>query len=298
MVKIGTSLGTIILERGSNYRLQGGNTSAGLWASSMGEVTRSMLCYVPRYTFGARREAGRVTTNLSATQIDRLGNRLEVSPLADSDLKLLDEYRRSFGEAYEAVIRAIREQLKLAPTGRPAKSTGAIIEKLRRETIRLSQVQDIAGCRVVVANIEEQERVVAALCAAFPQSSVKDRREKPSYGYRAVHVIIEIAGKLIEVQVRTSLQHLWAELSEKLSDVYDPTIKYGGGDDTLRVLLSDQSEMVSEVEGLEKSIAERRKMSTNYLAAIEETKEMEKNIVNLNKQIAEILTDIISLLKK
>ena len=37
--------------------------------------------------------------------------------------------------------------------------------------------------------------------------------------------------------MRTSLQHLWAELSEKLSDIVDSAIKYGGGDeDAVRIL--------------------------------------------------------------
>jgi ppGpp synthetase/RelA/SpoT-type nucleotidyltranferase len=37
---------------------------------------------------------------------------------------------------------------------------------------------------------------------------VIDRREKPSHGYRAVHVIVECGGRMVEIQVRTELQHL------------------------------------------------------------------------------------------
>jgi hypothetical protein len=60
---------------------------------------------------------------LSRTQIDRLGDRLRQSSIAEADLRLLDEYRRSFGEPYESVVGRIREHLNLEPTGRPAKST-------------------------------------------------------------------------------------------------------------------------------------------------------------------------------
>ncbi len=192
-----------------------------------------------------------MTAELSKTQIDRLGDRLREGSLSESDLRLLDDYRRSFGEAYETVIRTIRERLQLEPTGRPAKSTGSLIEKLHRESIRLSQVQDIAGCRVVVADVAEQERVVASLRTVFPGASVVDRRANPSYGYRAVHIIAQISGKLIEIQVRSSLQHLWAEFSEKLSDVAEPAIKYGGGPDVVRQLLTKASEQVMELEKLE-----------------------------------------------
>jgi putative GTP pyrophosphokinase len=190
------------------------------------------------------------TMPLSKTQIDRLGDRLKGGPHTDSDLRLLDEYRRSFGEAYEAVVKTIRQR-GMFPTGRLAKSTVSIAEKLRRESIRLSQMQDIAGCRVVVVNVLEQERCVGSLKTDFPGASVIDRRDNPSHGYRAVHIIAEKLGKPIEIQVRSALQHLWAEVSEKSSDVLDPTIKYGGGTDSWRTFLTKSSESVAAYEVLE-----------------------------------------------
>lgn len=188
---------------------------------------------------------------VSKTQIDRLGERLKGDPHTESDLRLLDDYRRSFGEAYEAVVRTLRQRGKF-PTGRLAKSTVSIVEKLRRESIRLSQMQDIAGCRLVVGNVVEQEQCVATLIADFPGASVIDRRDNPSYGYRAVHIIAEISGKPIEIQVRTPLQHLWAEVSEKSSDVLDPTIKYGGGSESWRNFLTKSSASVATYEEFEK----------------------------------------------
>ena len=202
-----------------------------------------------------QREAKLLTVHLSKTQIDRLGDRLREGAITDSDLKLLDDYRRSFGDAYDTVVRIIREQLQLKPTGRPAKSTTSLIEKLQRESIRLSQVQDIAGCRVVLADVVEQERVVASLHELFPKASLMDRRVKPSYGYRAVHIMARVSGKLIEIQVRSPLQHLWAELSEKFSDIIDPSIKYGGGDEQIRQMLTQLSALVADFEEVEIGIA-------------------------------------------
>ena len=68
--------------------------------------------------------------------------------------------------AYEEVIATIRGAVQLEPTGRPAKSTTSIIEKLRRETIRLTQIQDIAGCRLVVPDLKSQEHVIETLRAS------------------------------------------------------------------------------------------------------------------------------------
>jgi putative GTP pyrophosphokinase len=118
-----------------------------------------------------------------------------------------------------------REQLALEPTGRRAKSTAAIVDKLRRESIRLSQIQDVAGCRLVVSDVVEQDSVVASFRLSFNDIDVVDRRERPSHGYRAVHIIVRVRNKAVEVQVRTLLQHLWAELSEKLADVSDASLK-------------------------------------------------------------------------
>lgn len=187
-------------------------------------------------------------TSTSKTQIDQLGDCLRKGRVSDEDLRRLDAYRGSFAAAYEQVVAAIREGTQLEPTGRPAKSTSSIIEKLRRETIRLSQMQDIAGCRLVVEDILAQDQVVERLKATLAMTAVIDRRKQPSYGYRAIHIIATARGRPIEIQVRTELQHLWAQLSEVLADLLDPSIKYGGGDSKTKEVLSSFSEMVGVLE--------------------------------------------------
>ena len=183
--------------------------------------------------------------------MDQLGDRLRKGKIKEEDFHLLDAYRRSFAEAYEEVAAIIRDATQLDPTGRPAKSTTSITEKLRRETIRLSQMQDIAGCRLVVKDVVAQDQVVEQLKSVLPKVVVVDRRKQPSFGYRAVHIIATARNKPIEIQVRTDLQHLWAQLSEKLSDVFDPAIKYGGGDPKIQELLSSFSTLVASYERME-----------------------------------------------
>jgi len=188
---------------------------------------------------------------LRKTQIDRLGDRLRKGPPSEADLRLLDEYRLSFGDAYDAIIRTIREKLNLEPTGRPTKTPSSIAEKLRRESIRLSQIQDIAGCRIIVPDVFTQDHATAILRDTFPETRVMDRRMNSSHGYRAVHVIVMTQGVSVEIQVRTALQDLWAELSERLSDVVDSSIKYGGGDPEDRQWLLLISESIAGWEELE-----------------------------------------------
>lgn len=200
------------------------------------------------------------------------------------------------------MIRTLRQQGEV-PTGRLAKSTVSIAEKLRRESIRLSQMQDIAGCRIVVRNVMEQEQLVASLKTDFPGATLIDRRDHPSHGYRAIHIIVEISGKSIEIQVRSSLQHLWAEVSEKSSDVLDPKIKYGGGSDSWRNFLTKSSQLVANYEELEKTHAVAvAKMKVEY-AALDKVKnavaklpdhelqEMRRKLEDLTRKILRVEQD-------
>ena len=162
-------------------------------------------------------------------QIDALGERLRRGSREPDCIRELDRYRRSFVPAYEAVMARIRSELGLAPTGRPGKSTASIVSKLARGSMRLSQMQDIAGCRIIAVDRTDQDRLVAALSQLLPDARVLDLRVRPSHGYRAVHVVPMIDGYRVEVQVRTNLQHWWAELSETLALGHGaPELKYGG----------------------------------------------------------------------
>jgi putative GTP pyrophosphokinase len=228
---------------------------------------------------------------ISNTQIDRLGNRLRSKEVSDADLQLLNDYRLSFAPAYETVVKALRNTLNLEPTGRPAKSTMSIVDKLKRESLRLRQMQDIAGCRVVVGDVMRQDAVVADLIKVFAETSVVDRRITPSYGYRAVHVVVRRATIPVEIQVRTELQHGWAQLPEKLSDIVDPSVKYGGGPELLKETLLSLSELIAAMERLEATAVRRvesHSSSTDELYA-----QLHAQIVKNKNKIKDILTRMI-----
>ncbi len=214
----------------------------------------------------------RLKPKLSKTQIDRLGNRLREGPPTEEDLVLLDEYRRSFGEAYETVLGTIREKLLLDPTGRWPKTETSILNKLRRESIRLSQVQDIAGCRIVIRDMAEQDQVVGALRGVFPSASMIDRRTNPSHGYRAIHIIAKVSGMNVEIQIRTLLQHLWARLSEIFSDGVDPLIKYGGGPEKIRQWLAKATASIMKCEIQEDKLSHDEKVAEEWHDIIRERK--------------------------
>ena len=120
-----------------------------------------------------------------------------------------------------------------SPTTR-VKTQGTLIEKLRRESgMRLSRVQDLAGARIVVSDRLEQDQARDRICAHFTAAGhpcrVRDRRDDPSHGYRAVHVIVQFGGIPIEVQIRTELQDSWAQIVERLGDQWGRGLRYGAG---------------------------------------------------------------------
>ena len=100
-------------------------------------------------------------------------------------MEALEKLRLDYDLTLVEVVRLLRSALALSPTSR-LKTTGTIIDKLKRERTRLSTMQDVAGARIVVGDLAEQDRVVAAICSLISRSDVVDRRERPNHGYRAV----------------------------------------------------------------------------------------------------------------
>lgn len=181
---------------------------------------------------------------MSASQVDKLGERLKTGPITADDLRLLDSYRRTFQPAMNEVMEVLRRHHQLEPTAREAKSTRAIIAKIRRQGTRLSRMQDIAGCRVIKPSLLLQRAEVHSLLDSFPGAKLDDRVARPSHGYRALHLIVKAQGHWVEIQVRTELQHLWAQVCEQCADRFGLELKFGGGPARLRLQLQEISDDV------------------------------------------------------
>jgi putative GTP pyrophosphokinase len=221
---------------------------------------------------------------LSISQLNKLGERLRKGQPSDDDLRALDAFRLSFAAACDQVAHELNK-LGLKPVSRPAKSTASIIAKLNRERSRLSKMQDIAGCRVEVDNTAQQDRVVKDIVAKFSDAVEYDRRLKPSHGYRAVHLVVDLHGFLVEIQVRTSLQHGWASAVESLADRIDPDIKYGGGPEGLQHQLLNLTNAIAgleETENLLSDLHERGQVSP-------ETAGLEAEVRRFKKALQEAL---------
>jgi len=170
----------------------------------------------------------------------------------DEDLDLFLQVARHCQDVLGGVQTQLAGLGYEGPTPR-VKTTGTLVDKLRREhPMRLSQVQDLAGARVVVAGRFEQVAAVAAiinlLTSQGHRSKLSDRLARPMHGYRAMHILVCIDQVNVEIQVRTRLQDSWALVVEDLADIWGRGIRYGDEpvDATARIRVGDSTLSRSE----------------------------------------------------
>lgn len=191
---------------------------------------------------------------------------------SNKDLQLLDVLRSWHGAIHKELQFRLgsaisRESASLPSkdvviTGRPLKTPQAIIAKLVREKSRLNRIQDIAGARIVVPDMATQEAVLQVTLREFAENSpviANDTREAAdNLGYRGLHVVVLIAGRYAEIQIRTGLQGLWAQVVEKLDETAGSDLKHGSGpEDTLEWLkaFSERLQRVERGENVDLGIA-------------------------------------------
>jgi ppGpp synthetase/RelA/SpoT-type nucleotidyltranferase len=77
--------------------------------------------------------------------------------------------------------------------------------------------------------LDEQTALAREIAEHFgaDESAIHDLREDPHAGYRAVHVWLRMPAGRVEIQIRTTLQSLWANTYEGLGDALGRGIRYG-----------------------------------------------------------------------
>lgn len=77
-----------------------------------------------------------------------------------------------------------------------------------------------------------------------------DYREKgrDDTGYRALHLILEISGCMIELQLRSKIQHYWSESIERTSVLYGRRLKEKEGDTLVIEYFKKFSDALHEIE--------------------------------------------------
>jgi ppGpp synthetase/RelA/SpoT-type nucleotidyltranferase len=129
------------------------------------------------------------------------------------------------------------------------KKSEQIVRKLQSGRTRLSTIDDIAGCRLVVRTLAQSRSVVPVIDALVDVRTVKDMTETPSpLGYRAIHLLVLVEGRRAEVQVRTRRQHAWAEMVEAHDQVTHDDAKHGRAPEHVIAGLFAMSEILSTID--------------------------------------------------
>ncbi|QLD10906.1 RelA/SpoT domain-containing protein [Microbacterium oleivorans] len=170
---------------------------------------------------------------------------------------------------FSVTIHVRKNALAVSPDAlvvRRMKRLPTIVDKLRRHPhMNVTTMHDLGGTRAVLPTIQDVDALVARLKGATRAQNRILRtydylREGPgpqSTGYRGVHLVYEYNatkteyhGALIEVQVRTQLQHAWATAVETLDLFGGTRLKYNEGDPKLKRYMLVVSALMAIAEGL------------------------------------------------
>jgi putative GTP pyrophosphokinase len=170
---------------------------------------------------------------LTKSAVDRAGGELRdwwsgagPADVPSAPVEALFAFRADFPNPMKKVTVGLRQfvlrecEPEVEPTvGQRLKRAPQIVEKLgRHPKMKLSRMQDIGGCRaILLGGHDEVDRVAKRIERNW---TVKHRKhytlEAPAEsGYRALHIVVERDGRLIEIQLRTPRQHEWAEAVER-----------------------------------------------------------------------------------
>ena len=167
--------------------------------------------------------------------------KLHLEPLTEITLKLqgwLNEFGKDF---------YIAQRIKRKPQ---------ILRKLQRLHVRLSQLQDIGGIRVIFEDNTHINDFVSfiknkiAKGRFFTIEREADYRElgRDDSGYRAFHLILSRKGIKVELQLRSRIQHNWAERIERTSVIYGYYLKELQGDSRVLEYFKSLSYIFHEIE--------------------------------------------------
>ncbi len=189
--------------------------------------------------------------------VRRAGEKLRTPGLPDSEttdaLQVLSDWRALYYRPINTIQALIRKKIdalniKSAIVAQRLKRTPSIVAKLKRyPSMQLDRMQDIGGIRAVVNNVDEVFKLHQSLVRGrhkhSPVIPEKNYIANPKAdGYRGIHQVFkystsqheELEGMLIEVQIRTKLQHYWATAVETLGVIEKSSFKTGIGDEKFK----------------------------------------------------------------
>ena len=187
---------------------------------------------------------------------------------------ILDEYRRDlplFQEAAGTITSQIRSTLSeagivVAAVESRVKSYDSLAGKLEAKGHKyasLADITDILGLRVITFYIDDVDKVASAVERLYEvdwENSVDKRKllEIDTFGYLSLHYICYLKGTgyRFEVQMRTVLQHAWANMNHDTG--------YKSGVEVPREYLRNLNRLAGVLELADEQFSKIRMELTDY----------------------------------
>ena len=243
----------------------------------------------------------------SKNALIRLNRELRDSETPSSEaLSKLQQYRLSYKEIIKKVFDIVTDEAAKinseAICAFRIKRIDSIIRKLKRLKggIELKSMGDIAGCRCILSSDDEVYKLMKAI-KKHPYVKTKDssdyiKNPKPS-GYKSIHMYVTIDGydkMIVEIQLRSKQHHNWATFVEVLDLIYKVNIKEQLHTRTLKYKeLAQFHQILSKSDSTlqQEDIHQLFRTVIRYDIAKKVSSHMLKNIVNIRKQWATIMTE-------
>jgi putative GTP pyrophosphokinase len=138
----------------------------------------------------------------------------------------------------------LREQAPSITAQRLKRHTTIVDKLIREPRMNLTQMADIGGCRAILPDQKKVDAVTRRVQKNWTIVRTRDYvREPKASGYRAVHHIVRRMDRLIEVQLRTPLQDIWANQVERDSRRLGIGLKSGLGSQLVHAYYAQMSEL-------------------------------------------------------
>ena len=221
-----------------------------------------MTWITPKYSKLEINQAGKILTNDRSPEEKK-----------DEATEILDNWRASHSYPMHVFkIRLKNKAVLVDPksiTVQRLKRVPAIVKKLKRSyggdgpAMQVFTMQDIGGCRAVLSNV----KLARELCDKYYlKSDLKHKRvgqkdyitNPKKDGYRSIHLIYqyvsdkrkkEFNGLLVEIQIRSKLQHLWATAVETVDFFTRQAIKSNEGQEEWMEFFKLVSSAFAKIEG-------------------------------------------------
>jgi hypothetical protein len=201
---------------------------------------------IPEHSKNRVNRAGKTVAGFKQVAEQERGNALDPQELLEA-MDVVSNWRASHAFPLNTFQNGLRRRGRLIDpkilVAQRIKRLASIEQKLIRfPTMTLSQMQDIGGCRAILGSVNNVHR----LCRDYKESSIKhklhhedDYITAPKHsGYRGIHLIYRYNSDktpvynslLIEMQIRSQLQHAWATAVEVLGAFIDQSLKSNLGE--------------------------------------------------------------------